>query len=57
MTGILELLETCDQIMADRGFDIEGDLPVGETVNIPAFLKGKERLSAEEQFLTNFLCL
>ena len=50
--GILKLLETGDQIMADHGFDIKGDLPVGVTLNIPALLKGKEQLSAEEETST-----
>ena len=50
--GILELLETGDQLMADRGFDIENDLPDGVTLNIPAFLNGKEQLSLQEETTT-----
>ena len=38
--------------MADRGFDIEDDLPTGVTLNIPPFLNGKPQLSAEEEILT-----
>ena len=34
--------------MADREFDIEGDLPVGVTLNIPAFLNGKDQLTLKE---------
>ena len=50
--GILTLLEEGDQLMADRGFDIEGDLPVGVTLNIPAFLNGKDQLTLEEETST-----
>lgn len=50
--GILNLLEPGDQIMADRGFDIENDLPPGVTLNIPPFLKGKDQLSIEEETST-----
>ena len=35
--------------MADRGFDISDDLPEGVTLNISAFMKGKEQLSFEEE--------
>ena len=45
--GILDLLEPGDQVMADRGFDIESDLPSGVTLNIPPFLDGKDQLSLE----------
>jgi hypothetical protein len=34
--------------MADRGFDIEEDLPPNVTLNIPLFLNGKDQLSLEE---------
>ena len=33
--GILSLLEPGDDVMADRGFYIDTDLPVGVTLNIP----------------------
>eukprot|EP00112_Aurelia_sp_Birch-Aquarium-sp1_P002126 Seg1231.5 transcript_id=Seg1231.5/GoldUCD/mRNA.D3Y31 product="hypothetical protein" protein_id=Seg1231.5/GoldUCD/D3Y31 len=43
------LLEDGDSVMADKGFDIEHDLPQGVTLNIPPFLRGKEHLSAQEE--------
>ena len=33
--GILDLLEPGDEVMADRGFEIENDLPPGMSLNIP----------------------
>ena len=50
--GILSLLETGYQVMADRGFDIESDLPSGVTLNILPFLNGKPQLSLEEETST-----
>jgi len=50
--GILNLLEPGDQIMADRGFDIEEDLPPNVTLNIPPFLNEKDQLSLEEEVKT-----
>ncbi|XP_057302699.1 uncharacterized protein LOC130636867 [Hydractinia symbiolongicarpus] len=41
-----------DSLMADRGFDIEEDLPDGVTLNIPAFLKGKTQLDLGEELET-----
>ena len=35
--GIPDLLEPGDQVMADQGFDIEGDLPSGVTLNNSPF--------------------
>ncbi|XP_057293202.1 uncharacterized protein LOC130621831 [Hydractinia symbiolongicarpus] len=40
------------RLMADRGFDIEEDLPDGVTLNIPAFLKGKTQLDLGEELET-----
>lgn len=44
-SGVLDLLESGDSVMADRGFDIQDDLtPLGVKLNIPPFLKGKSQL-------------
>ena len=37
--GILDLLEPNDQIMADRGFDIQDDLPNNVTIEDPAIFR------------------
>ena len=47
--GVLQLLEHGDSVMADRGFDFSDDLPEGVTLNIPAFMNGKDQLSVEEE--------
>lgn len=50
-SGILqkELWEAGDSVMADRGFTISELLkPMGVTLNIPAFLKGRDQLGHEE---------
>ena len=48
-SGLIDLLEKGDSVMADRGFNIQDDLtPLGVRVNIPPFLKGKTQLEAEE---------
>lgn len=48
-SGLLELLEKGDSVMAERGFNIQNDLtPLGVKVNIPTFLKGKAQLEPEE---------
>ena len=48
-SGLLEMLQPGDSIMADRGFDIQDDVtPLGVCVNIPPFLKGKSQFDASE---------
>ena len=48
-SGILDLLEPGDSVMADRGFNIEDDLIVlGVHLNIPSFLRGKTQFSENE---------
>ena len=47
--GILDLLEAGDSVMADKGFEIAGDLPQGVILKIPQFLGGKDHLSIEEE--------
>jgi hypothetical protein len=47
--GILDLLGAGDSVMADKGFDIEKDLPNGVSLNIPPFLHDKEHFSIEEE--------
>ena len=49
--GILqkELWSDSDSLMADRGFTIQNLLkPLGVSLNIPAFLQGREQLTMEE---------
>ena len=47
--GLLQLLQSGDSIMADRGFDIEENLAsLGVKLNIPPFLKGRQQLSHRE---------
>ena len=47
-SGILNLLERGDNIMADRGFDIKDVLPPGVSLNIPPFKGARDQLTAEE---------
>ena len=43
--GILECVEPGDTKMADRGFDLEDELPNGVELNIPPFMNGESQLS------------
>ena len=48
-SGLYDMLEKGDSVMADRGFNIQDDLtPFGVKVNIPPFLKGKTQLEPEK---------
>ena len=48
-SGFLDTLEPFDEVMADRGFDIAGELAKRScTLNIPPFTKGKTQLSRGE---------
>ena len=50
--SILNLLESGDQVMADRGFDIENEMPPGVGLNIPPFLDGAPQLSLQDEVKT-----
>jgi hypothetical protein len=50
--GIMKLLEPGDEIMADRGFEIEEDLPPGVLLNIPPFLGDQPQFSEEDEIKT-----
>uniref|UniRef100_A0A1A8FMA8 Cyclin-dependent kinase 2 associated protein 2 n=1 Tax=Nothobranchius korthausae TaxID=1143690 RepID=A0A1A8FMA8_9TELE len=48
-SGLFDLLEHNDEILADRGFQIRDELAAcGATLRIPHFTKGKKQLSAQE---------
>ena len=52
-SGLLDLLQSGDSVMADRGFDIQDDLTLlGVKVNIPPFLKRKKQLDEGEMIET-----
>ena len=50
--GVLNLLEPGDEIMADRGFAIEGDLPSGVSLNIPPFLRNDQPQLSQQEVAT-----
>ena len=51
-SGILDLLQSGDSVMADRGFDIEDLILRGVKLNIPPYLRGKSQLSEKELIIT-----
>ena len=52
-SGILQLLETRDTVMADKGFDIQNNLtPLGVKLNMSPLLKGKSQLIPQEMVET-----
>ena len=49
MSNVIDCLDLADDVMADKGFDIQDDFAAkGVTVNIPSFLNGKTQFSREE---------
>lgn len=46
--GVLKYIQRGDNIMADRGFEIDDLLPDGVTLNCPPFLGGRAQLTAKE---------
>ena len=48
-SGIYQLLQAGDSVMADRGFDLDSDLPVDVGLNIPAFMNGKDQLDIVDE--------
>ena len=52
-SGILDLSEPGDSVMADKGFNIEEYLiPLGVKLNIPPFLRGKTQFDNSELIQT-----
>ena len=52
-SGILDLLESGDSVMADHGFDIQNDLTlINVKLNIPPFLKDKDQFTEVEMIQT-----
>lgn len=48
-SGLYKLLSPGDDVMADKGFDIQDDLAkYGVTLNIPAFLEGSSQFTIQE---------
>ena len=48
-SGLLELLQSGNSVIADKGFDITEDLaPIGVKLNIPPFLRGKCQIHPTE---------
>ena len=52
-SGLLQLLEKGDNVMADRGFDIQDILaPLGVTLKIPPFMDNRSQMSAADVIKT-----
>ena len=47
-SGLIQLLNTGDNVMADRGFDISDILPMGVHLNIPPFKGARKQLTADK---------
>ena len=55
-SGILDLFECGDSVMADRGFDIEDDLVLrGINLTIPPFLRNKKQFSEKNLVVTHHI--
>ena len=53
-SGILDLLDRSDSVMAGRGFDIKDDLIMrGVHLNMPPFLRGKKQFKENELIITH----
>ena len=51
-SGILDLLEAGDMLMADRGFEISSLLPPDASLVVPSFMDGRPQLPAKEEKLS-----
>ena len=55
-SGIFDLFECGDSVMADRGFDIEDDLVLrGINLTIPPFLRNKKQFSEKNLVVTHHI--
>ena len=55
LSGLLDLLESGDAIMADRGFTIDDILPPGVTLNVPPCMNDSGQLTESERTTTRHI--